>query len=452
MYTEDDDKVSLKDEDSGSGYNDFYTSFDDLDDGDKKRDKKKQKKVKEQQENLKEERDFSSFYGFSDEEEEESSNDNKGKIIKIAIIAILAIAVIVLLIMFIGKASKTKGDIELINQDISLKVGEKNVISYRIIDTDSEVKSSFTSSNPSVVLVDENGEVTALSTGSAKIIVSYTIDGKTRTKECNITVTDEGNVDKTIKIAINNYKENSWSNTTVDMEVVATSVFGIESIKYAFDCESSCQYKDVVNNHITVSNTGTTKVVIEVQDKSNQKAIKTIDVKIDKEAPTAEVGKKVYEGKGEVSVCATCKDSQSGCKQSKVCKKYTSSKSNQTITVEDNAGNKGESAAFNVKVAELKEPCYLTVSDTGLVKATLREEASYYGFNSSYSGENQKSMQISINASKKGESGAKVVTYYVKNKNGSGGMCYATVIKECDCTDPSSTAANCPVTCKYSIR
>ena len=238
----------------------------------------------------------------------------------------------------------------------------------------------------------------------------------------------------------------------VDMEVKATSVFGIESIKYAFDCESSCQYKDVVNNHITVSNTGTTKVVIEVQDKSNQKAIKTIDVKIDKEAPKAEVGKTTYEGKGEVSVCATCKDSQSGCKQSKVCKKYTSSKSNQTITVEDNAGNKGESSAFNVKVAELKEPCYLTVSDTGLVKATLREEASYYGFNSSYSGENQKSMQISINASKKGESGAKVVTYYVKNKNGSGGMCYATVIKECDCTDPSSTAANCPVTCKYSIR
>ena len=59
-------------------------------------------------------------------------------------------------------------------------------------------------------------------------------------------------------------------------------------------------------------------------------------------------------------------------------------------------------------------------------------------------------MQVNISASKAGESSAKVIRYYVKNKNGSGGMCYITVVKECKCTDAKSTDPNCPVTCTYS--
>jgi hypothetical protein len=86
--------------------------------------------------------------------------------------------------------------------------------------------------------------------------------------------------------------------------------------------------------------------------------------------------------------------------------------------VEDNAGNKKNSDSFNVTITAVKEPCTLSVSSDGVVTATLRETATYYGFNSNYTGNNTLSQKVTINASKKGESGAKVIYYYVKNKNG----------------------------------
>ena len=91
----------------------------------------------------------------------------------------------------------------------------------------------------------------------------------------------------------------------------------------------------------------------------------------------------------------------------------------------------------------------ITVSSDGTVSATLKDNAVYYGFDSSCTGNNELSKKITISASKKGESGAKLVNYYIKTKAGNIGSCHITVIKECNCTDPKSTAANCPVTCTF---
>ena len=69
----------------------------------------------------------------------------------------------------------------------------------------------------------------------------------------------------------------------------------------------------------------------------------------------------------------SCSDNLSGCKQKKVCKKYSASKSSGTIVVSDNAGNKATSPSFSVTINKAQAPCSLGVSSDGTVKATLRE-------------------------------------------------------------------------------
>ncbi len=454
MYTEDDDDVSLKDDNSTDEYNDFYTSFNDLNNKDNNSKKEKKKKNKEKkQEEPKTESDYAGFYGTDEEETPEENNEKKGNIIKISIVIALFVAIIVLLFVLLGKGNnEPKGDIELLNSEMTLNMGETSVVSYNIVNTESSVTSTFVSSNPNIASVDNNGKVIAIAPGTTTIVVNYTIDGKTRSKDCKVTVNKSGDVNTDISLTLGNVKDNSWTNKDVEISVSASSIYGIDSVKYAINCDSNCGYKNVENDKIIVNNPGTTKVIVEAVDKGGQKANKTVTVKIDKDSPTATLtGDKNVSGTGSVKVCAECTDELSGCKQKTVCKTFTSSKSGQTITVEDNAGNTSKSESFNVTITKkMTEPCSLSVSSKGIVTATLREEASYYGFNSSYSGSNTKSMQVEISASKTGERGAKVVYYYVKNKNGTGGLCYITVIKECKCTDSKSTDANCPVTCTYS--
>ena len=79
-------------------------------------------------------------------------------------------------------------------------------------------------------------------------------------------------------------------------------------------------------------------------------------------------------------MCAICQDADSKCKQDKVCKKYTASASNQTLTVEDNAGNKSTTNAFNVVINKNsgvtgvtlnKTTLSLTVGTSETLKATI---------------------------------------------------------------------------------
>ena len=465
MYTEDDDKVKVKKNNSNNDIDDFYTAFNDEDeekDKKKKKSKKTPKKKFERRE-VKEETDYSDFYGIeedSEEKEEKNDDSNIGKIIRIGIIVVLMIVLIILLIILLGGGKSVKGDIELTNKEISLTVGNSDYISYKIIDTDSDVISEFISSNPSVAMVDENGKITAVGDGEAIITIKYDIEGKKGEKECKVIVTGGKTVDQSVKLNItfDNGTSGKWSNKNVTIAIKAESVFGIESVKYATNCSGTCDYKVMSGDKLTIENSGETKITVLATDNKKQEITKEVVVKIDKESPTVTYnGKADISGDDKVQVCVECSDSLSGCKQKSVCKSFTSSKSNQVITVYDNAGNSSNSKPFNVTVNTKSDPCKLSVSNDGTVTATLREEATYYGFNSSYSGPNEKSKKLDIKTTLKDDNGtikyngAQVVYYYVKNTNGSGGICVATVIKECSCKDKTSQDVNCELTCTYRV-
>ena len=427
MYTEDDEEVKIKNKNSNTDYNDFYTSFSEMEEEDKKGSKKKPKKEKKVIE--KNEEDYSDFYGNNEEDEPvKESNSNTKTIIRFGIIILLVIILAVLLVILLRKGEDEKGDIELSKTNYELKIGDKDYISYKVVDTDKTVTSSFTSSNPNVVTIDANGELTAVGNGEAIITISYTINNKTKVKECTVKVNGpeiKHELSLDLKASTTN-----WTNKDVTITVTPKTDTSITSIKYAINCSGTCNYNDVTNNKIVISNVGTTKVVVVAKDASGLEVTKEITTKIDKEAP-----KVTYSGSTnitstkDVNVCVTCSDSLSGCKQNKVCKKYTSSKSNQVITVSDNAGNTKNSQSFNVTINKVQAPCTLKVSSDGTVSATLKENATYYGFNSSYTGSNELSTKVTVG--EEGKSGAKVVYYYIKSKNGNTGSCHLTVVKEC---------------------
>ncbi len=433
MYTEDDEEVKLKKKDSNNDYNDFYTSFNEMEENEGKKESKKESKKKTKKEEIVEEKDeddYSDFYGSNDEEENEPVKEGNGNktIIRFGIIILLVIILAVLLVILLRKGEEEKGDIELSKSAYELKIGDKDYVSYTVVDTEKNVTSTFTSSNPNVVTVDANGELTAVGKGEATITVSYTINGKTREKQCNVVVSGP-DIKHELSLDLKASTTN-WTNKDVTITVTPKTDTTITSLKYAINCSGTCTYNNVTNNKIVISNSGTTKVVVVAKDQSNLEVTKEITTKIDKEAPTVTFnGSKNITSNKDVSVCVTCSDKLSGCKQNKVCKKYTSSKSNQVITVTDNAGNSKNSPSFNVTINKVEAPCTLKVSSDGTVSATLKETPVYYGFNSSYSGSNELSKKVTVGEN--GKSGAKVVYYYIKSKNGNTGSCHITVVKEC---------------------
>ena len=426
MYTEDDDNVDVKNEKSQNNYSDFYTAFNNQEEPeDKKTKKKKEKKVVEEVDDYRldyEDEDTTEKESKKKKERKPLDSNTKKNIIKGIILFIIIIILIILLWFIFGRK---KPDIELNNSSFGLKAGEKAYISYKIVNTDSDVLSKFISGNENVAIVSENGEITAIGGGETTITIEYTINGKTKRKECVVKV--EG-PEPQHEISLNLKSSSSgWTNKDVTVSVEAKSDTSINSLKYAINCNGNCEYQDVSNNKIVISNNGTTKVTVVAKDRMNQEVTKEVTVKIDKEAPTITFNEnKDIVSSNDVSVCATCTDSISGCKQSKVCKKYSSSKSNEVITVYDNAGNAKSSTSYNVTINKVVDPCTLKVSSDGTVTATLGEPAVYYGFSSSYSGTNELSKQVTIN----GETGATIVNYYVKNKNGKKSSCRITVIKE----------------------
>ena len=476
MYTEDDDKVVVNN-DSNSDYANFYTSFINDEKGKKKNKATENKEKKSKKVEKKEEEDYSDFYSSFMEnekkrkEEEKKKNEdeydvelkdeedysefynndnNKKNIFRIILFALGIIIVVALIFLLLWKTNlfdrSNKPDIVLTNEEITVKVGENSVISYSIVNTEKEVKSSFSSTNQDVVIVNSNGMITGISSGEAEVIVSYTIDGKTNKKKCKIKVNGEGSVDKnvTLDVKIENATDNVWTKKDVSISVSAKSVFGIEYIRYAINCEdSNCKYEDVKDNKIAITENGINKVNIVAQDRNKQQTQRFITIKIDKVSPeiTFNESTNITSNK-EVTVCATCKDSVSGCKQEHVCKKFTSSKTNQRLVVEDVAGNQTYSPSFNVKINKVNGPCELSISKDGVVTAGVMDGATYYGFSSTYSGKNSTSQKIDISSTKAGEAKAKIIYYYVKDSKGVKHSCYITAIKECTqdnvCTFKSS--------------
>ena len=78
--------------------------------------------------------------------------------------------------------------ITLDKTELALTVGDTQTLTATIIPDDANNKNvSWSSDNPSVATVDENGKVTAVAEGTAKITVT-TVDGK-KTADCAVTVT-----------------------------------------------------------------------------------------------------------------------------------------------------------------------------------------------------------------------------------------------------------------------
>ena len=484
MYTEDDKNYEIKKGKSNRNNTDFYTSFNKKN---KKNPPKDNNSIKQQK--LKTEEDYASFYGKNNKKEVNveikknnsiriinciknnvkskinniknkinSIKNKKDLIKKIIIIAVsvLMLFIIIMLIMHI----KNNPSIELDKKNIILNIGAKEKITYKKINTEDEVQLIYTSSDSNIATVDISGQITAMGIGKATITIDYTIKDVKGSKKCNIEVNNDNNVNSNISLNLSvedGIPSDTWRNTDALVLVKAESVFGIESIKYTVNCENNCNYTSVTDNIIRISNNGSNKLKVIAMDYKKQEAVKEITIKIDHESPTISLSKSgsIVSNK-EVEVCATCSDNLSGCKETKVCKKYTSSKYGEVISVYDVAGNKTDSESFNVTIntlpinSKLKNICSLSVTSDGTVKATLREKGVYYGFNSSYTGSNELSKKIDINATQKGETKAKVVYYYVKNSNGTKGQCAITVIKTCTCKDKNSTATNCPVSCTFT--
>ena len=492
MFTEDDDKVVKK----GSNNSDanFYTSFINSENSKKKKGSKKDKKSKTK--DASNEEDYSNYYSsfleserkrkeqgekerseaiaidskkqkstssldsknieideyalYANEDDypevyqNDNGEDNKKNTRKMIIFAVEIIAVIILLLIVIFKTNLfgNQPGIVLTDNKVSINVGESYEITYNIVNTSEGVSVSYDSMNQEIAVVDNNGRITGILSGETDIIVSYTISGKTKEKKCHVTVTGEGDVNKDISLSIklDNASENTWVNHDVTISVNASSIYGIKAIEYTTNCSgSNCKYTYVQNNKFTVKNNGTSTVSIFATDNSGKQVQKTVTVKIDKDAPTVifNSGTNIT-GDNSVSVCATCKDSVSGCKNERVCTRYTSSQTNQKITVEDKAGNKATSPSFNVKVNKTpSNKCSLSVSSVGTVTATVPGGAKYYGFSSSYSGTNTKSQKVSI-STKAGESKAKLINYYVKTSSGSKISCSITIIKECNASNKCS--------------
>ena len=456
MYTEDDKEVKVKNQNSNNDYNDFYTAFNDPDKKETKKNKKEN--INEQYAEPKEEEDYSDFYDTSEEVEEPKRKDGIKTILKIGIILLLVVVLTVLLLVLFNRNKDNEAkEIELYKSSFTLKAGEKDHISYKIVDSSVNITPTFTSSDPNVVTVDANGEITAIADGEATITVHYTVNGKEKAKKCSVKVGNGQTVAPTTAPTTNptpapvNHEltltlkasTTNWTNKDVTITVNAKSDTEVTSLKYAINCSGNCEYSDVKDNKIVVSKSGTTKVTVVAKDKSNKEITKEVTTKIDKDAPTVTYsGNKDLVSNTPISVCVTCSDSLSGCKQAKVCKNYTSSKSNQVITVYDNAGNSKSSQTFSVTINNAKPVCTLKVSSDGTVSATLNDTATYYGFNKDCTGNNELSKKITINVSKKGEKQAKLVYYYVKNKNGNIGSCYITVIKSCTADNKCTFSAN----------
>ena len=252
---------------------------------------------------------------------------------------------------------------------------------------------------------------------------------------------------------------NSWSkdNITIDINNPSNA-----SIKYTINCDSKCDYVDVTDNKIIITNDGTSKVTVIAKGSDGGETKKDVTVSIDRMAPsvTLSPNNTKITSNEDVTVCAICTDNESGCKEAQVCKTYKSSASNQKLTVYDNAGNSKETARFTVTInnnanngnknSGITPTCSLGISGNNII--AKHSNATYYGFSSNYSGSNSSSKVLPI-TSKTNKSGEEKVTYYVKNsssgktstcsisyrykcetcvQHGDDGKCYATIVKSVD--------------------
>lgn len=287
----------------------------------------------------------------------DSANSTKKALPRLLVIIIILL--IVFLIFFLIKKinSNKVTKIEFKENNIQLVIGEtKNIELIIEAKKPEKIPIAWSSDNLDIATI-QNGTITAINEGFTIITAKYTAkNGKEFIAECPITVI---NNKPTIKYEISN---NNWTNKDVTISVNAESKTNIDELKYALNCEKDCNYTNIDSNQITINEPGINKVYIIATTKNNVSTQEVVEVKIDKTPPEIKLVDKntTYSGVNKVEVCATCKDNESGCKQEKICKKFTDDKTNETIEVTDKAGNVSKTESFNVKINKTKPVCKFT--------------------------------------------------------------------------------------------
>ena len=120
----------------------------------------------------------------------------KRNLVIIAVAAVLVIALLAAAFYIYSNENSSKDNssdvvkvksVGLDRTDVQLEVGKSTVLSCTVLPSNAANKTvTWSSSNPSVAVVDGNGKVTAVSVGSAVITVK-TVDGE-KTASCNVTV------------------------------------------------------------------------------------------------------------------------------------------------------------------------------------------------------------------------------------------------------------------------
>ncbi len=391
---------------------------------------------------------------YKDDYEEETNNtNNKSGLIKIILIVVLAIVLLILLIsIFSGNGSGNNNDnnppqnefaITLNFETLNMNVGEKSTLTYKVSDETKNIKVYYSSSNPSVAIVNDQGEITGVSAGTSNIILSYFYNQEKIDRICEVTVSGEGTTpvnDKTppeLSLSIVNGQEGVWSNKDIMINANASSSSGTVNLKYAVNCtdDNNCNYINVNSNRIVVSESGSSVITVVATDSNNLKTVKSITVTIDKNAPTVTLDHEdlnIVSGEN-VTVCALCKDGDSGCVEEKVCKSYSKTTQAQYLTVKDKAGNETKTDVFNVTIDKNPPSCTLSAS-SGTVTAKVSSNAVQYGFDSNFSGGNETTKTFSVptppQSAGKGAVETIKVKYYVKNSIGTVATCSGTLGKE----------------------
>jgi len=124
-------------------------------------------------------------------------------------------------------------DIQINKGTSALRVGETDTL--QVTKTPAEIQVNWTSSDPSVATVDDNGKVTAIKAGTASITAKAT-DGSNYSVTCVVTVTGEPKIDTILKLnktaisitigqvepllAITNSPSVTWSSANTDVATV----------------------------------------------------------------------------------------------------------------------------------------------------------------------------------------------------------------------------------------
>ena len=297
---------------------DFYGDYGVEDE--KKSDTKKSKKKKE-----------SRKYDYDSNDDDGGSN----KVLVIILGVLLIVLAILLIVKFYPKLFGNKEPVKFTTTQYNIYSGQSTLISYS-----SDYNLTWTSNDETVCTV-ENNRVNAIKTGTCIVTVSGVDKNGSNFKydiTVNINEAGETPVNPSGELSLDISSSNSgWSNSDVKVNVRAT---GYTKLVYVINCNGTCDYKNVNNSVINVTNDGENKVTV-IASKGNQEIKKEVTVKIDKSKPTCSLNA------SNSTINATVNDSVSGIKKKGFNKDYSDNSTSKSVSsvgtftyyVMDNAGN-----------------------------------------------------------------------------------------------------------------